>query len=386
VGAQAKCERWTTHRDTGRVVAGSQSKTLPGRAQTDESLRLERENLDRAMSEARVSVEKQADAVVELARATADAVLGAARERADQKLRQTESEGTTRVARESVTEERALADHVVRADRAHADETLKRERAEHERALAALLPLERLDTDRYLVTERARSDDSLSNRDDFLGIVSHDLRNLLGGIAHSAALLADDATGTEQGHQVLAGAHRIQRYVAQMNRLIGDLLDLASVEAGKLSITAAQADLGAVVAEAVEIFRAVGSEKGISLESQVSEQRLMGVFDQERILQVLTNLISNAIKFTPPGGLVRVTASRAGDGLALCVADTGRGIPADMLESIFERFSQVGKNDRRGVGLGLYIAKHIVDEHRGAIWAKSRVGQGSQFFVTLAAA
>jgi len=367
-------------------VAVSYSKTRPGRAETDESLRLERKNVDRAGAEARVAVEKEADAVVELARATADAVLDVARDRADRRLGPTGSERTTSVARDAITEERARADDVVRTDRAQADATLKRERAEHERALAALLPFERLDTDRYLVTERARSDDSLSNRDDFLAIVSHDLRNLLGGIAHSAALLADDATGNEQGRQVVIGANRIQRYVAQMNRLIGDLLDISSVEAGKLAITVARADLCAVVSESIENFFAAAAEKGITLESKVSETHLFGVFDQERILQVLTNLITNAIKFTSPGGFVRVSAERAGKDLELRVADTGRGIPTNMLERVFDRFSQVGKNDRTGVGLGLYISKHIVEEHGGEIWAESQLGEGSRFCVTLPAA
>lgn len=354
------------------------TKSRAERDQTDESLRSERAKADRARAEARVSVEKDADAVVDLARATADAVLSEERDRADRKLHQTEPQ-----AHDTVVKERALADEVVRSERATADETLRGERAEYGRALAALLPLERDETDTYLLTERARSDDSLSNRDDFLGIVSHDLRNLLGGIVHSAELLEGDASDTDEGRQVVVGAKRIQRYVARMSRLIGDLVDVASIEAGKLAVTKARADAVALLSEAAEPFQAVAAEKKIALETKSLEPSLVGLFDRERMLQVLANLIANALKFTSPGGVVCIRSERVGDELRLSVSDTGLGIPGNMLKVIFERFWQVGENDRRGMGLGLYISKHIVEAHGGRIWAESTMGEGSQIHVTL---
>lgn len=353
-------------------------KSRTERDQTDESLRSERERVDLARAEAQASVEHDADAVVDLARRTADAVLGQERKRADRRL----GSGEPQVL-EAVLQQRALADEVVRGERGKADEMLGRERAECARALADLMLMERDETDRYLLTERARSDTSLSNRDDFLGIVSHDLRNLLGGILLSAEVLSGDASDTDDGRRVAVGAKRIQRYVARMNRLISDLVDVASIEAGKLAMSMRRADAVPLVAETVDTFRSVAGEKRISLETKILERELLAYFDHERMLQVLANLISNGLKFTPPGGVVCIRAAGAVGELRISVADTGAGIPGAMLEAVFERFWQVKENDRRGVGLGLYISKHIVEAHGGKIWAESRMGQGSQVHLTI---
>ncbi|MEX2080974.1 MAG: ATP-binding protein, partial [Dehalococcoidia bacterium] len=110
---------------------------------------------------------------------------------------------------------------------------------------------------------------------------------------------------------------------------------------------------------------------------------LVAVFDRDRKLQVLANLIANAIKFTPRGGKVNVRAEAGRGTVRFCISDSGVGIPAPMLEAIFERFWQVGENDRRGQGLGLYISKCIVEAHGGRIWAESKVGEGSQVYFTL---
>jgi signal transduction histidine kinase len=276
-----------------------------------------------------------------------------------------------------------LEDQAVRNERASADERLRREREEAARVLRKLLPLERDKTDRYLLTERARADDALSNRDDFLGIVSHDLRDLLGGMVMSAALLSRSAPDNTQGKQTIVAMERIQRYAARMNRLIGDLVDVASIDAGKLAVTPAPCDAAALLTEAVKTFEAVASAKSISLQTEMAEGPLLGEFDHDRVMQVLANLITNAMKFTPHGGRIRVRAEGAGDELRFAVSDTGSGIPGNLLEAIFERFWQVGKNDRRGLGLGLYISRCLVEAHGGRIWAESTVGEGSRFCFTL---
>ncbi len=110
---------------------------------------------------------------------------------------------------------------------------------------------------------------------------------------------------------------------------------------------------------------------------------LTGTFDRDRMLQVFANLITNSIKFTPEGGTVRIGGERCGTNLQFSVSDTGLGIPEGMLEDVFERFWQVGKNDRRGLGLGLYITKCIVEGHGGTIRAASELGKGSTFTITL---
>jgi signal transduction histidine kinase len=347
----------------------------PEREQTDESLRLERDKADRALMEQLDVVEEDADQIIRRAREDADAVLEAAREKADEGLPAQQD-----VPDAAITEERVLADDVLEDERAAADETLREER-EDTRALLRLLPLEREATDRYLLTERARSDDAVANRDDFLGIVSHDLRNLLGGIVVSAALLSKNAPEDEKGKEVLVG--RIQRYAANMNRLIGDLVDVASIDAGKFAVTPVRGDTTPVIAEAVDTFQAAAAAKGISLHTEIVEGPLPAAFDPGRVLQVLTNLITNSIKFTAQGGRVWVRGERAADLVCISVSDNGAGIPGDKLDAIFERFWQVNETDPRGQGLGLYISRCIVEAHGGRIWAESQPGQGTKVSFTL---
>ena len=352
---------------------------LPERARTDDSLRTERKNIDEARKGALASAERDADGVVHHARGVADAVLSAARHKADH-----ESLRPRRPAKDgSVVGERARADRAVRGERASADVALRSDRKDRADALDALLVHEREATDAYLLTERARSDDAVKNRDDFLGMVAHDVRNLLNAVVLNLELLRPAGGDGEPDPQVSAAANRIQRNVARMNRLIGDLVDVTSIDAGKLAMAPIEGDAAALVAEATETFQPAALEKGVSLSVEVPAGPLLAVFDRDRKLQVLANLIANAIKFTPRGGKINVRVEAGRGMLRFCVSDTGVGIPAPMLEAIFERFWQVGANDRRGQGLGLYISKCIVEAHRGRIWAESKAGEGSQVYFTL---
>lgn len=352
----------------------------PERAETDESLRSERNKADQSLLVKQESLERDADVVVDRAREIADVVLSEARDKADQNLGSRESPLR---AREIIDEERALEDATIQQERAAADESLRLEREEHALALRRLLPLEREKTDRHLLTERTRSDFAISNRDDFLGIVSHDLRNLLQGIVVNAGLLAVRAPDSEEGKQVLAGTKRIERYAARMVRLIGDLVDVTSIDAGKLAVTPSRQDLNALVAEAAATFEPVASAKGISLLFESAESPVLADFDHDRMMQVLANLLTNAIKFTPEGGKVSIHIEHA-EGKVVCrVSDTGPGIPGDMLELVFERFWQAGNKDRRGLGLGLYISRCIIEAHGGSIWAESRMGEGASVYFTL---
>jgi signal transduction histidine kinase len=168
-----------------------------------------------------------------------------------------------------------------------------------------------------------------------------------------------------------------------MNRLIGDLVDVASIEAGVLAVTCEVGDPAQVVTEAVDTFQAQAAARGVSLVAEVVPPPSSASFDPARILQVLTNILSNAIKFTSQGGRVVVRVERIADELHFAISDTGEGIPADKVEVVFERFRQVNPNDRRGIGLGLYISKCIVQGHGGKIWAESKLGEGSTFCFTL---
>jgi signal transduction histidine kinase len=355
----------------------------PERGHTDDSLRTEREKTDRALDATQAAVEAEADAVIDRAREVADGVLADARAKAEGQLEDT---GASPATRDAVSVEQQHEDAALQEERAAADRTLEQERAETRAALAKLLPLERTKTDRHLLTERARADHALANRDDFLGIVSHDLRNLLGGIVTSAGHLAAVTREGESASVVQAGTQRIQRYAARMNRLIGDLLDVAAIESGRLSIARVEGDVMAVVAEVVERFESDATAAGLSLEVPVAGPPLAAAFDHERLLQVMSNLIANAIKFTRPGGSIRIAGLRDRASVQVSITDTGEGIAPDRYAAVFERFWQAGANDRRGLGLGLYIAKSIVDAHGGTLDVESVPGEGSTFTVRLPAA
>jgi signal transduction histidine kinase len=349
------------------------------RAQTDESLRLEREKVDHALEEQLAAIDETADAVISRARARADEVLAETRAHTDQ---QAVAAGGTMQSRTLIESEREVADETLRDERADADETLRQERAEH----VGLLSIERRETDQDLLSERARSDDVLKTRDEFLGMVGHDLRNMLNAMVGSAVLIAREVVHDNHVDTVLVHANRISRASARMNRLIGDLVDVATIETGTLAVTREVADAVAIVIEAVDTFEAQAKANGIALTAEAAVPTSTVPFDAARILQVVTNLLSNAIKFTPPGGRVHATVHSTAEGLRFAVSDTGVGIPADKLDAVFGRFVQVKSNDRRGVGLGLYISKCIVQSHGGRIWAESTPGVGSTFYFTLPAA
>jgi signal transduction histidine kinase len=363
----------------------------PERQQTDEGLRNERHKTDEALAKWQDSVDEHADAVVDqardtadavvtVARANADAVLEAARDRADGVSDDSVSSSAPQAI---VAEERLLEDEALQTERSEADETLRMEREKDALAVSRLVPLEREFTDQYLHIERARSDNAVSNRDDFLGLVTHDLRDLLGGIVISTSLLSTRAGDGEAGALTLAETGRIERYVARMRRLIGDLSDVASIDAGKFPLTLVRGDSTSLLTEVADAFQARARAKDISLDTAAVKGPLPADFDRDRMLQVLVNLMTNALKFTPKGGRITLSGERCEDKLQLCVSDTGSGIPEDSLESIFERFWQLGKNDRRGLGLGLYISRCIVEAHGGRIWAESRPGEGSKVCFTL---
>jgi signal transduction histidine kinase len=355
-------------------MSPDQKRPSPEREQTDESLRVEREKADDALGQKLAAIEETADAVIAKARARADDLLAAARADTDRETRNESAQTSQR------TEwQRALEDEVVREERADADKAVQAERAEH----VALLASERQETDKDLLSERARSDDAVATRDDFLGIVSHDLRNMLASMIGFAALIVKAEAEEPRNEQVLMHAHRIQRSGARMNRLIGDLIDVASIEAGVLAVRREAGDPAEVVIETVDTFQAQAAANGISLTADIVPGRLMASFDPARILQVLTNIVSNAIKFTPENGSVVVRLERISDELRFAVRDTGVGIPADKLDAVFERYRQVSLHDRRGIGLGLYISKCIVQGHGGKIWAESKWGEGSTFCFTL---
>lgn len=221
-------------------------------------------------------------------------------------------------------------------------------------------------------------------REEVLSIVSHDLRNPLGVISAAADLLLDLPLDRDQRR---TQAEIISRTTDRMGRLIQDLLDVSRIEEGALVVRPSAEEPGALVEEVVTLFGGQAEEAGVTLEGDVDADLPRARADRDRIIQALSNLVSNALKFTPEGGRVRVGAHRAGPGeVALTVSDTGRGIAPDALERLFDRFWQADRHDRSGAGLGLAIVRGIAEAHGGRVEVASELGQGSTFTVVLPAA
>jgi signal transduction histidine kinase len=170
-----------------------------------------------------------------------------------------------------------------------------------------------------------------------------------------------------------------------MAGMLSDLLDATRFEHGRFRLAPRIDDAAGVLKECAASLDAVARGNGVSLAVEAPAEPVLARFDRARILQVLSNLIRNALQFTPAGGSITLRVTGEPHGCRLDVSDTGTGIPADHLHRIFDRFHQVDSTDRRGLGLGLYISKAIVDAHGGRIWAESEIGRGSRFSFTLPA-
>jgi signal transduction histidine kinase len=357
------------------------SDHIEARDQTDANLLAEREKTDAELASRQAAARVDEDEVVEAARERAQDVLEAARGQADHDL---DVMGATPREQRLVADLRAVADVALDDQRAAAEKTLEIEREAHQRALSALLRLEREATDEGLVVERARADQVIANRDDFLGMVSHDLRGILGTIALSAERLTRPAPTSDPAATKLIG-ERIQRHTARMNRLVGDLLDVVALEAGALKLTRRKNDAIQLMTEALESYQPSFQAKGIELSADLAAGPIVMDFDHDRILQVVANLLSNALKFTEAGGRVSMLVARQGADVLFSISDSGVGVAPEHTTAIFERFGQI-KRDNRGHGLGLYISKCIVEAHDGKIWVERSADGGMVAHFTLPAA
>lgn len=218
-------------------------------------------------------------------------------------------------------------------------------------------------------------------RDEVLGVVTHDLRNPLSAIQMSAALLRDEGQERRADNQKWVDV--ILNTADQMNHLIGDLLDLSSIEAGRFTVDPAEQKVSAITNGAVELLEPLAAKKEIRVAARVGEGVTTVWADTGQVLRVLSNLVGNAIKFTPEGGAVLLTAEGEEDHVLFSVSDTGPGIPAEQQPHVFDRYWQARPGDRRGAGLGLAIAKGIVEAHGGEIWADGGEGKGATFRFTL---
>jgi PAS domain S-box-containing protein len=244
----------------------------------------------------------------------------------------------------------------------------------------------RLERERALLLEREREARAAAEvaaraHEDLLAVVSHDLRSSVNAVAICASALAERPNATEAEQEILAALKRATHW---MNRQVRDLLDVASIEAGGLRIEA-RAELPALLLAAVEqLFAAASRERGLALTLAAAPDLPRVQADAERVIQALANLVTNALRFTEPGGRIALLAEPEPAGVRFTVEDTGLGIPLEDQPHVFERFWQKhpGKGEG-GAGLGLAIVRGIVEAHGGEVGVESTLGQGSRFSFTI---
>jgi signal transduction histidine kinase len=274
--------------------------------------------------------------------------------------------------------ERETSDEAIDAERTRTDAATEMGRTHHHTSAKSSADLLSREQESHRKTQTA-----LTTREEFLAIVSHDLRNPLNHISMAAQNLFEEP-GEEKDVKEVAAS--IQRSAGEMLRLIQDLLDIERVAIGKLVLHYAEHDVSEIIREVVGDFQRDAASKQITLTAKSEAECDDAACDRSRVVQVLSNLIGNAIKFTPAKGEICVSCVQTGPerkDLQVSVKDTGPGIAPEKIKTIFERFSQINSQDRRGIGLGLYIAKMMVEEHPGRIWVESKLGEGSTFHFTL---
>jgi signal transduction histidine kinase len=220
---------------------------------------------------------------------------------------------------------------------------------------------------------------ALGARDELLGIVAHDLRSPLGAISMRAELLQESSSDPSARDQAAV----IDNIATRMGHLIKSMLDVTAIEAGQLAVQKAPVEVEGLVREVFDVVSMIAASKQLHLEQRVGEPGLLVLADRERILQVLSNLLGNAIKFTPRGGRVTLSVERSGGDVVFASTDTGPGISGEHLPHVFERYWRYGARGTKGTGLGLFIAKSIVEAHGGKIWVESSPGHGATFRFTL---
>jgi signal transduction histidine kinase len=249
------------------------------------------------------------------------------------------------------------------------------ERKQLERERLKLLELEQ--------QARSRAEDAVQARDRVLRVVSHDLGNYLSAVKIHALVLQRTLSDPAAMQANLERAEEIGLQVTQMQKLRQDLLDVASIEAGQLSISVGPVDVRELLETAATTVLPLANVRGIRLTVAAAPELPPLLGDRDRLLQTLGNLLGNAIKFTGDGGEVMLRAEPAAGTVRIAVQDTGVGIASENLSRVFDSFWKMREGNPLGAGLGLSIAKGIVEAHGGRIWAKSEPGRGSTFVVDL---
>lgn len=367
------------------------------RQKTDDSLVAERDKTNDSLIKAKSSTEQQTDKKVRGERQQADQSISESRDVAD-------FDSNKKIGNNELVNERDRSDKAIELERSQVDLAIDKERKLKSVLANQLLEQERKLTDENLSAERTRSDSEahrtagllsdeisehsktkifLTTRDEFLAIVSHDLKNPIGTASMCAEMLLEDPAFLKFGTEARNSIELIKRNIDASLRLIADLLDMERIEGGKLQLRLKKYDIRQILHEALESFAQVALAKTVELRTTSSDLSGEIFCDKDRVMQVLSNLIGNALKFTPNGGSVTLGAVSNEDAVQISVCDTGPGIHEEKQSKIFERYAQLGVNDRVGLGLGLYISKMLIEAHHGRLWVSSKLGSGSTFNFTI---
>ena len=364
------------------------------RIKTDKSLKFERNKTDNYLVQESKSVEDESDETVHLNRVAADKKLE--KQRASDDSSKSDPERLT----PQLDAERVRSDEAQQVARDKEDQIRNSERYQKRLITEAFLENERKDTDSNLSNERkgmdraskedlilvTNAESALVTRDQYLAIVSHDLKNPLSAISLSASTMRRAfQAGTPDSATLIKSLEVVERNVATMDRMISDLLDVERMGNGGLVLVKSKYSINKLLDECKEIFAPAVHSKSFTMKVDPCAVEIFSEFDHDRVLQVLSNLIGNALKFTPNGGVIELSAKKNDKSIEIYVKDNGPGIPEGKKDEIFERFSQLKLNDRRGLGLGLFISKWVVEAHGGSIDVVSNSGNGSTFCFTLPA-
>ncbi len=382
----------------------SQQRLADGRADTDARLFAERAGSDADEDQDAISTRQMLDDLIERDRILADARLLKFRKTADSTLSRERSDSPSPTAsvaseRDSADQckfvEREMSDLLLERERQRSDVAVGKERKEHD-TLRMGQEERRQATDDQLSSERLGADVTVTalgatrhalahahseqlRHDDVLSFVAHDLRSPLTIISISAESIADN---TQEASTRLS-AIRATRAVARMDRLLSDLFDVVRIQSGALSIHRRQHDIGTLMAEVFGTYVPLFAARGITLTINAVHDPIVAVFDYDRVVQVLSNLLGNAMKFTPHGGSAALDVQRESQQVEISLKDNGPGIHASALPHVFERFWQIDSDTRRGLGLGLHICQELIKAHGGRIWVESDFGNGATFRFTL---
>ena len=250
--------------------------------------------------------------------------------------------------------------------------------------LEAAEDLRRYAVEADLGRQLAREHRAVKARDEVLGVVSHDLRNPLHVISIQAhEFLLRSSTNPPTSTELREGAQLVESAVERMNLLIDNLLDVASIEAGRLQLRTESLEVRQTIEQALVTLRPLADAQQLELVTEADADLWMRA-DANRFYQVLSNLIGNAVKFTPPGGRITLAVTATGDTVTFTVSDTGPGFSAEAIPNLFVRFGRAeSASGRRGVGLGLFVVKGIVEAHGGEISAHNSPHGGAAVMFTL---